>query len=285
MPRLRQFAWFILLPVLACGEEPQTIDVENDERQDIAWEVFELAARRIDNERTYYIVEWDRVIESEDELWDYYLAHQPGGEELAVNRIFNSDDVWSWTQGLALSYCVSNTFAGNQNRAISEMTQATQAWEDLVNVRFVYTPSQNGNCVGSNNAVSFAVRPWNSGGACAFFPSGSGCVARTLVINFSDLDTNPFYQSNSPNMTTTGVFQHELGHILGFRHEHTRPNSGVCFEDNSWRSLTPYDSRSVMHYPWCNGVLSSDLSLTSDDNAGGISIYGLSAAATTASML
>ena len=46
---------------------------------------------------------------------------------------------------------------------------------------------------------------------------------------------------------------HELGHTLGFRHEHTRPEAGTCFEDNNWRPLTPYDSASIMHYPQCNG--------------------------------
>lgn len=66
---------------------------------------------------------------------------------------------------------------------------------------------------------------------------------------------------------------HELGHVLGFRHEHTRPESGTCFEDNNWRPLTPYDSSSIMHYPQCNGS-SDDLSMTSTDVAGVVALYG-----------
>ena len=64
----------------------------------------------------------------------------------------------------------------------------------------------------------------------------------------------------SGSWTPTNILGHELGHTLGFRHEHTRPESGTCFEDNNWRPLTPYDSASIMHYPQCNGT-SDDLEL------------------------
>ena len=66
---------------------------------------------------------------------------------------------------------------------------------------------------------------------------------------------------------------HELGHVLGLRHEHTRPEAGTCFEDNNWRPLTPYDSASIMHYPQCNGT-SGNLSMTSQDRAGIRALYG-----------
>ena len=65
----------------------------------------------------------------------------------------------------------------------------------------------------------------------------------------------------------------ELGHTLGFRHEHTRPEAGTCFEDNNWRPLTPYDSASIMHYPQCNGS-SSDLEFQASDAAGLRALYG-----------
>ena len=69
------------------------------------------------------------------------------------------------------------------------------------------------------------------------------------------------------------MLRHELGHTLGFRHEHTRPEAGTCFEDTSWRALTAYDSASVMHYPQCNGTQKGDLVLTSLDNQGASSLY------------
>ncbi|WP_437962161.1 M57 family metalloprotease [Sorangium sp. So ce119] len=142
-------------------------------------------------------------------------------------------------------------------------------------VDFVYVPGQNGDCNNANTNVVFAVRPWNSGGACSFFPSGGGCVARTVVIDYNDLDTNPFYETNAPNMTTTGVVTHELGHVLGLRHEHVRAESGgTCVEGGEWRTLTRYDAGSTMHYPWCNGVMTSDLSITGFDALGARKLYG-----------
>ena len=69
------------------------------------------------------------------------------------------------------------------------------------------------------------------------------------------------------------MLRHELGHTIGFRHEHTRPESGTCFEDNNWRPLTGYDSKSVMHYPQCNGTQDGDLSLTATERAGANSVY------------
>lgn len=50
-------------------------------------------------------------------------------------------------------------------------------------------------------------------------------------------------------LTLEGILRHELGHTLSYRHEHTRPEAGKCFEDADWKPLTSYDGFSVMHYP------------------------------------
>jgi hypothetical protein len=142
----------------------------------------------------------------------------------------------------------------------------------VARVNFTYLPAHDGNCNNGNPSVVFSVAPWTSGGACAFFPSGGGCVPRTVVINFPDLDNN--YGTIAPNVRTVGVFRHELGHVLGLRHEHTRPEAGVCFENSAWRAVSPYDQASVMHYPWCNGVTASDLSITPYDALGAALLYG-----------
>ena len=96
--------------------------------------------------------------------------------------------------------------------------------------------------------------------ARAFFPSTSRRGRNILVASDSFGNIAPW--------TLTGVLRHELGHTLGFRHEHTRPESGTCFENNQWRALTAYDSSSVMHYPQCNGSQNGDLVLTNLDKAG-----------------
>jgi hypothetical protein len=67
---------------------------------------------------------------------------------------------------------------------------------------------------------------------------------------------------------------HELGHTLGFRHEHTRAPDG-CFEDSSWRELTAYDPGSTMHYPWCpGGQVTSTLQPTPFDAEGAAAVHG-----------
>ena len=73
--------------------------------------------------------------------------------------------------------------------------------------------------------------------------------------------------------TLQGVLRHELGHTIGLRHEHTRPESGTCFEDNNWAALTAYDSSSVMHYPQCNGTNTWALNLTTKDKTGAAALY------------
>jgi len=102
--------------------------------------------------------------------------------------------------------------------------------------------------------------------ARAFFPNDQRSSRNVLI------DTTAFQQQSNP--TLTGILRHELGHTLGFRHEHTRPEAGTCFEDNNWRALTPYDSKSVMHYPQCNGKGDRTLNLTDMDIQGAVSLYG-----------
>lgn len=270
----------LILPLQGCGQSADVQEVEatslDSPRKVPSWEEFKAQSSRLVEGRTIYIVEWDIPLQAENELRAYYDANfGPEAQKGIVATIGGADDVWSNFAELALTYCVSTNFGSDHSRAVSEMAVATQDWLRAANVRFVYDSSQNSNCTGSNPNVIFAVRAWTEDGACAFSPSGGGCVERTLVMNFS---YNYSEDGNYPNLTTIGVFRHELGHILGLRHEHTRPESGVCFEDNNWRSLTPYDQNSVMHYPFCNGNASTDLTLTDHDKAAVVALYGIPAA-------
>ena len=114
----------------------------------------------------------------------------------------------------------------------------------------------------------FDVNPVNVGGqylARSFFPN---TTRRSRNVK---IDNSAFTSSGNPTMT--GILRHELGHTLGFRHEHTRPEAGACFEDNAWRALTAYDAASVMHYPQCNGTGDWSLTLTTKDAAGAKAVY------------
>ena len=70
-----------------------------------------------------------------------------------------------------------------------------------------------------------------------------------------------------------GVLRHELGHVLGYRHEQIRGIPGCADESGEWSPLTPYDPHSVMHY-FCGGGGSMRLDLTEIDRSGHRSLYG-----------
>ncbi|MCB1214372.1 MAG: hypothetical protein KDK66_02730 [Deltaproteobacteria bacterium] len=264
--------------------EDKSLKGASSQEAKMSWEEFKEASTVVFEGREIYLVEWDIAV-SLDQLRVYYnqmlLGNKVKASYSIVHTISGVDDVWDEEERLNLSYCVSNDFGSHQTRAINEMQAATEAWEEVADVNFIYIPAENNNCDNTNNNVLFAVRPWDGLGACAFFPTPSldDCEDRTLLMDFDAFDYLPFYQTKAPNMTTEGVFRHEIGHILGLRHEHIRNplnESDNCTDngDTNWRELTPYDVDSVMHYPWCNGTLTSDLAITENDILGVQALYG-----------
>ncbi|MEZ4402818.1 MAG: M57 family metalloprotease [Kofleriaceae bacterium] len=229
-----------------------------------------------------FVVNGDEVIEDEAGMraqYERYLASVGDAidradglavaeSDLIVNRVGGADDKWSATAAQNISYCVSQSSFGSRYAAVvAAMNAATAAWEAVGNVNFVHASAQDGNCTSRNNNVVFDVRQVSTTQylARAFFPSSSRRSREVLISSSSFGNIAPW--------TLTGVLRHELGHTLGFRHEHTRPESGTCFEDNNWRALTAYDAASVMHYPQCNGTQTGDLVLTTRDAQGAAALY------------
>lgn len=264
------------LAAAACSEVP-------DDRAASApsWEEFQRAATREFNGDKFYVADGDLRVTIDELRQDYdrrlaaLLEGDSGTAEAeqssTVNTVGGLDDLWAITARRDLTYCVSNDFGANKARTIAEMAQATKDWERYGNFRFRYVPAQDAACNNTNTSIVFSVAPWTSGGACSFFPSGPGCVARTLVMNYGSFATGA--------VTSQGVFRHELGHVLGLRHEHIRAPGTFCTEDTSWRGVTAYDSASVMHYPTCPGSTNTgDLVITPLDAAGIRLLYGPSSA-------
>lgn len=214
-----------------------------------------------------YIVDGDTPVDDIKKLEEFYEKYVQSGA-LIVHREGGKDAIWNDTQKKQLTYCVSTTFGSRYQTAVTAMADATAAWEQVTDVKYTHLSDQDGNCNASNSQVLFDVRPISNADymARAFFPNDSRSSRNILI------DTSAFQANGNP--TVTGVLRHELGHTLGFRHEHTRPEAGTCFEDNNWRPLTPYDSASVMHYPQCNGTGDRTLSLTPKDIQGAVSLYG-----------
>ena len=229
-----------------------------------SWEEFRATVYQETFEDGHFIVNGDIAIKDEKQLYEFWESLQQGG--LIVNRVGGSDDRWNDTAKLNITYCVSNTFGTNKTRIVNAMNTATAKWESLGNVNFNHITAQDANCTASNTAVVFDVRPVSGQSylARAFFPGNPRSSRNVLV------DSSAFGNVGWPLENIVG---HELGHTLGFRHEHTRPEAGTCFEDNNWRPLTPYDSASIMHYPQCNGS-SQNLNWTARDAEGVKALYG-----------
>jgi serralysin len=250
--------------------------------QPLAYDEF-AAQAYYDAETGTYVINGDELVENEaqmHEIYDSYLQsfadlqQAKAGigttrENLIVNTVGGADDKWAGAAATHINYCISaSSFGANYDLMKSAFHDATRQWERVANVNFIRLIAQDtGNCTTSNTTVVFNVRQVSGQPflARAFFPSSSRSQREVLIDSSSFGQIDPF--------TIRGILRHELGHTIGFRHEHTRPESGTCFEDNNWRTLTAYDWESVMHYPQCNGGNTGNLRLTDKDKAGAAALY------------
>lgn len=219
----------------------------------------------------YLVIEGD-VLMTDAEAVQSYLAPQaaaaaaafPPGPELKINVLpGGAFDLYAVTDR-TLTYAVAKSSfpdAATYQQVVTNLAKATKAWEQACptcKLKFTHLP--NLDAAPSTAQANFVARSFDSQGqyiAASFFPHDP--PAR----RFLNIDTSYF----STTFDHVGVLRHELGHVLGYRHEHIQGIPGCYLEDANWRPLTPYDKLSVMHY-FCGGAGSLTLSLTKTDVRG-----------------
>jgi len=207
------------------------------------------------------LASWDKV----DQLYAAYRTAKLGGEsvsEAAVDEtLFGTDDIWSADDRANLSYCVSNDFGANKQAVIDGIVDAGLAWTQAAGgaVQFIYYPAEDANCTNANENVKFDVIPIDEDSglfASTFFPNNARADRQFLVNVRNALAPDALFPF-------VGIARHELGHVLGLRHETARLEKigdeliefGVnCFENAFIRNVTDFDDVSVMVTPACVGI-------------------------------
>jgi hypothetical protein len=259
----------IAFGLFGCGPN---LAIVAEEVETPTWAAFrELALRESSGQ---FVVDGDLLIESENELHQFYnqhVAHTEFAETsqpLAILTVNGSVVYWNHIQAKSLTYCVSPHFGPFHNSVVAALATASKDWERAANVKFIHITAEDTNCSAANGNVLFNVEPVDVRGrylARSFFPMTSR-GSRNLKIDLAALR-----RTVAPGLA--GILRHEFGHILGFRHEHTRPEARACFEDRNWAPLTAYDKQSVMHYPQCHGSGNPQLELSELDVTGARRVY------------
>ncbi len=214
-----------------------------------------------------YIVEGDVRIHGDEALYEYW-EQRPQAGALVIKNINGVDVKWNATDKLNLTYCIHNSF-GTERMAIMKaaMDRATREWEARANVNFIHVTSQDGaGCTNTNNNVRFNII-MHQGSPAASAPGPYWSRANSVM----SVSQGTF--GNTP-AGLRQVLGHELGHILGFQHEHLRPEFGLCEGiGTDIRTLTPYDATSIMNWPGCPQPATKQW-WSQRDREGAASVYG-----------
>ncbi|KFB52683.1 AGAP003702-PA-like protein [Anopheles sinensis] len=171
---------------------------------------------------------------------DSYIYHPSSEQHHRVARAATAKKERIWDFGV-IPYEIDGNFSG-MHKAL--FRQAMRHWENYTCIKFVER-----NPIDHPNYIVFTERAC---GCCSFVGKrGNGPQAISI----------------GKNCDKFGIVVHELGHVVGFWHEHTRPdrenhvviekNNIVVGQEYNFNKLTedevnslglPYDYDSIMHY-------------------------------------
>ncbi len=228
----------------------------------------------------YYLFEGDLLL-SRDEV-RYALGHSTGGhteegpEKLGRELIVNVDVAnrpLIWPIGhRALTYDIDlKSFPNDFPKAVRD-----QMVNNIERAAGEWVAACPGCGLSITHLVAHDASPHE--GDATFIVSYANATDETIASSFFPSDPPekhhlyvfPAYLSTSYDKV--GVFRHEIGHILGYRHEHIRPEAGCQNETGAWKPLSDYDSKSVMHY-YCGNGGTLALALTAMDRTNHHALY------------
>lgn len=253
--RAKRLPYLIVITAIACAEPPP-LTRTTDPAQ--SFEDWKSSLPRLDTGA--WLVEGDIPVYEEAGLFEYY-------EVASGLTVLNTGDreIWPLHKKYNLTYCISNSFGVlAKSTVIAALGDAAAAWETVAEVNFYYDSSQDSSCNNSNTNVLFNVRAGTCDQDClaaSFFPSAPRSQRELIIANILP----------SGNTTLTGVLKHELGHVLGFRHEHIWDDCTGEPTDNA-EQLTTKDTNSVMYYRWCSG-LDADQTISTRDRIAAACMY------------
>jgi hypothetical protein len=265
----------MLVGIFSCSRNLGIQDINDNVSQNtMTYEKFKASLFKEPWQGGAYIVEGDIPIFGENALQTYYLNNVATSKLLVNTDAYGTDTVWNATQKKQLTYCISDTFGTYKNKIVTAMNASVARWENAIDVDFIYLADQDSNCTNLNTNVVFDINPviTSSYSARAFLPNYDRVNRNILVSDYA-------YINYSDDQMLSTIL-HELGHTLGFRHDHIRSEAlvegGQCIEDSQWRALTDYDRHSIMHYSEtsCNGFGSRLAALSYYDVVGARKIYG-----------
>lgn len=265
----------LLAGLCACGTVQDREETSPPYEVEQEWEEFRASVYREPTEHGVFIVEGDVPVSDERELRQYFDTYvSRAAQPLTVMHVMGADVIWPSPGKFNLTYCIGNGFGTRKAQVITAMEQATRSWSDRVGAAFRYVPSEDANCTATNANVLFDVNPAPTGAtyfARAFFPNDARAQRNVLI----GADA---FTTTAGGRDFQGIIRHELGHTLGFRHEHIWSSTCAGESTSDARLVTEYDVNSVMHYPQCRPVNAGGYRQTAHDYRGAVALYGLAPA-------